>query len=256
MRFFAHRSDRELDDVLAGNTPAADGELGELAGFVRALRTSLTEAPPPSLAAAHVAAIVAAARSVEAPAVGRARRPFSSARFRVFAVAAGFALLAAFGGAAYAGALPHHVQGKVAGIAGTVGISLPGNNNDVNQGDAGNRNDGSNDNQVTTSTPTETPNQGPGGQGDQTGSQQGGGGAEGRQGTQAGDEHGQSSSGDQGAAKQTTTDAGVSTDQQGDAARNGNGSAGDGSAGDGSAGDSGDSGTSGGSGGESSQGNG
>ncbi len=151
MGYFPRLGDRELDSVLAGNAPAGRDDLRELAAFFRDTRTLFAEAPEAATAAKHLAEIVSAARLVaddgerpiaDRPARQRSRNPFSSLGTRVAAAAAGLALLAAFGGAAYAGVLPGPVQGTVADLAGTVGISLPGNENDVDQGDVGNADEG------------------------------------------------------------------------------------------------------------------
>jgi hypothetical protein len=151
MRFFSRLSDREADAVLAGKAPAGSDELQELAAFFRDARVFLTEPPATPIAAAHLAAIAGATRASDsrvsepqAAVRSSQRRPRNllARPARVAVAAAALALLAAFGGAAYAGVLPDPVQGKVADIASNVGLSLPGNANDVNQGDVGNQDQG------------------------------------------------------------------------------------------------------------------
>jgi hypothetical protein len=153
MRFFSRLSDRDADTILAGNVPADGGdELQELASFFRDARIALAEPPATAVAAAHLAAIAEVARHAAGqasetaapfrPRQRRLRNPLALPA-RLAAATAGIALVAAFGGAAYAGVLPDPVQGKVADIANTIGLSLPGNANDVNQGDVGNQDQGS-----------------------------------------------------------------------------------------------------------------
>lgn len=147
-------SDQALNRLLAGKTSADDGELEELAAFMRDVRL-LEEPPAAETATKHLAAIVEAARAEAQaervrPAQRRFRRnlmpsAFSNMRTRLVFVTAGAALLllATFGGAAYAGALPGPVQSAVAGAAGNVGISLPGEDeNNVDQGDVNNVDEG------------------------------------------------------------------------------------------------------------------
>jgi hypothetical protein len=147
MRFFSRLSDRDTDAILAGNAPAGDDELQELAAFFHDVRVSLAEPPSTAIATTHLAAIAEAARAsalpgseaqtTPEPRQRRLRNPLTLPA-RLAAAAAGLALLAAFGGAAYAGRLPDPVQDKVADLARNVGLSLPGNANDVDQGDVGN----------------------------------------------------------------------------------------------------------------------
>ncbi len=147
-------SDQELDRLLAGKTPPHDGDLEELAAFMRDVRL-LEEPPAAETASKHITAIVEAAQAEPQaerarPAQRRFRRnlmpsTFSQVRTKLVIVTAGAALLllATFGGAAYAGALPGPVQGVVAGAAGNVGISLPGeDDNNVDQGDVNNVDEG------------------------------------------------------------------------------------------------------------------
>jgi hypothetical protein len=134
MRFLTKLSERELDGILAGQAP--DGELEDVATFFQMLRTGLEEAPPAPVEARHLAAIFDEAREIQPSTLERPpslvgprrlRNPFRRLVARATIAAVGLAALAAFGGAAYAGALPSPVQGKVADIASKVGLSLPGN---------------------------------------------------------------------------------------------------------------------------------
>jgi hypothetical protein len=149
-------SDQELDRLLAGKEPPEGGDFEELAAFVCDAAAVLPETPDEATAARHLAAIVAAAQlqlehesSAPRPSVNpsglnrkalyfRGRRklmsnnPFSSLAGKIALVAV--IVLAAFGGTAYAGVLPDPVQGAVADVADTVGVSLPGAENDSDDG--------------------------------------------------------------------------------------------------------------------------
>jgi hypothetical protein len=139
-------SDRDADAIVGGNAPRGEDELKELALFFREARNVLAEPPTAATAATHLAAIVETARVAGSQSAGRRasvppkRRKLRPVALpvRLAAAAAGLALVAAFGGAAYAGGLPDPVQGRVAELVGNVGISLPGNHNDVDQRDVGN----------------------------------------------------------------------------------------------------------------------
>ncbi len=136
MRFFSNLGEHEIDRMLAGE-PTAD-DLDDVASFFRELRTSLDETPLPQVEARHLAGIFEEARHLQRSGAGRRqisaprstrqrhglfRRPAA----RVTIAAVGLAALAAFGGAAYAGALPAPVQRPIADLARNVGLSLPGN---------------------------------------------------------------------------------------------------------------------------------
>jgi hypothetical protein len=214
-RFFAKASDREVDAVLAGRQTG--GELDDVATFFRELRENLVEVPSATLEATHLAAISEATRLAPPPATQqRPRNRRFAARTTIAAV--GLAIMAAFGGAAYAGALPAGVQGKVADIAGNVGLSLPGRDhpkkhNNVEQPRTST--------QPTVSDPGQSGgDQGGGNEGDgaQTGSDQNGGvnqnggdsqNGGGDTGNQPGGDQGDGSAGDQGSSggqgNQTTT---------------------------------------------------
>lgn len=175
-------SDQELDRLLAGKVASGNGDLEELAAFIRDVRGRFGEPPSAETAARHLAAIVEAAHFTgegeettarqerEGSAADRERsgqprsrrklmlrNPFSPlrAKLAVAVTAVGLLLLSAFGGVAYAGALPDPVQGAVADVAGTIGISLPGsgendldegNVDDVDDGNVGDLDDGDVDN--------------------------------------------------------------------------------------------------------------
>ena len=149
MRIFSRLSDRVQDSVLAGRTSSVGDELQELAAFCRDTRALLMQAPPESTAARHITEIAEAARrvaqggggspasegrSLDSPTQRRRWIPFSSLGTRVAVAATGLALLAAFGGAAYAGVLPDPIQDRVADIARNVGLSLPATGNDTHRG--------------------------------------------------------------------------------------------------------------------------
>ena len=157
MRIFSRLSDRVQDSILAGRTSAVDDELQELAAFCRDTRALFVQAPPESTAARHLTEIADAARRVaqggggspasdrrssNSPPQRRLWIPFSSPRTRVAVAATGFALLAGFGGGAYAGVLPGPIQDRVADIARNVGLSLPGTGSDTQRGGIVNTDDG------------------------------------------------------------------------------------------------------------------
>jgi hypothetical protein len=148
-------SDQELDRLLTGKEPPEGGDFGELAAFVCDVAAVLPETPDEATAARHLAAIVSAAQlqlehesSAPRPSVnpsglnrkalyfrGRrkmmSRNPFSSLASKL---ALAVIVLAAFGGTAYAGVLPDPLQGAVADVADTVGVSLPGAENASDDG--------------------------------------------------------------------------------------------------------------------------
>ena len=157
MRIFSRLSDRVQDSVLAGRTSSVGDELQELAAFCRDTRALLMQAPPESTAARHITEIAEAARrvaqggggspasegrSLDSPTQRRRWIPFSSLGTRVAVAATGLALLAALGGAAYAGVLPDPIQDRVADIARNVGLSLPATGNDTHRGGIVNTDDG------------------------------------------------------------------------------------------------------------------
>jgi hypothetical protein len=211
-RFYAKVSDREVDAVLAGRQTG--GELDDVATFFRELRENLVEAPLATLEATHLAAISEATRLAPSPATQQRPR-FRRLAARTTIAAVGLALVAAFGGAAYAGALPSGVQGKVADIVGNVGLSLPGR-------DHPKKHNGGNLEQPHTSTQPTVSDPGQSG-GDQSGG------------------------GNEGGGAQTGSDQNGGANQNGGDSHNGGGDTGNepggGSAGGGSAGDQGSSGS-------------
>ena len=162
-------TDQELDRLLAGIPVSAggDGDEEDLAGFVRDLRLTFAQSPDEETVTRHLAAIVEAAQQLAegegtaATAVARGsstdrrRPPRLSLRrtpVRRFAtITALLVLLAAVAGAAGAGVLPDPVQGTVAGLADHLGLSVPGNDGDRDDGTAGNGNDGQADDGADTS---------------------------------------------------------------------------------------------------------
>lgn len=176
MRFGTKLSERELDGILAGK--ASGGELDDVATFFREMRIGLDEAPPPSVEARHLAGIFEEARHLQPSATERPipaprgtrrlRNQFRRLATRTTIAAVGLAALAAFGGAAYAGALPAPLQGKVADLARNIGLSLPGNHDHSKQ--RGGRSDGG----VQHTGNTDQPAQGNPGQGTGTGTQDNG----------------------------------------------------------------------------------
>jgi hypothetical protein len=152
MEHLSNLSDQELDRLLAGKEPSDDGALDELADFLQKAAALLPETPARSTANRHIAAMVATAQQLSEsdsrdsePSVNPSRADRKAHRFRtrrkpVFknplsGLAGKMALvavvvLAVFGGTAYAGALPDGVQGAVADVADSLGVSLPDADND------------------------------------------------------------------------------------------------------------------------------
>jgi len=142
----AKLSERELDLLLSGKGPSDYASLDELAAFFSEAADVLQEAPSEATSVRHLSAIAAAADAeFSQPSVGPSRanreapssRPRSKLVFRnpFSSVARKLALasvlvLAAFGGTAYAGALPNPVQGAVSDAAETLGVSLPDGDSD------------------------------------------------------------------------------------------------------------------------------
>ena len=141
MERISRLSDQEIDRLLAGKAPAGDADLEELAAFVQDVETLFKESPTEETAARQLAAIAEAAHLLPVPAD---RERSGHPRFRVrskpmraklVVASAGLLLVMAFGGAAYAGALPGSVQGTVADLVGSVGVTLPGEDADDGDGD-------------------------------------------------------------------------------------------------------------------------
>ena len=151
MERISRLSDQEIDRLLAGKAPAGDADLEELAAFVQDVETLFKESPTEETAARQLAAIAEAAHLLPVPAD---RERSGHPRFRVrskpmraklVVASAGLLLVMAFGGAAYAGALPGSVQGTVADLAGSVGVTLPdedGDDSDFDDGDVSNVDEG------------------------------------------------------------------------------------------------------------------
>ena len=149
-------SDRDIDLLLAGQSPSDGNGVDDLAAMIREVKQVLQQGPSEETAARHLAAILEAATSGAAEAaVDRApsgvqpsgpdaqRRGHRRTR-RKLLLSAGIigATLATFGGAAWAGVLPGPIQRAVADLASHVGISLPGTGNDRDDGPTNDRNDG------------------------------------------------------------------------------------------------------------------
>jgi hypothetical protein len=129
-------SDHEIDRLI-GDAADGGGGFEELAAFVRGVETLYREEPDEATAARHLAAITGAAgrlvddSSARTPGLRFATRrvrsgPNGRKRAGRVALAAGLVSLVAFGGAAYAGALPDPVQRTVSTIVGKVGLDVRG----------------------------------------------------------------------------------------------------------------------------------
>lgn len=148
---FSRFSDRDLDALMAGKTPAGRGELDDLAGFLRDAAVVFEEAPDGGVESRHLAAMTDTARLLanDSPATEPAgepaqlpRRKFMSRKLLVPVAACLLLALSAFGGVAYAGALPGPIQGPVADVADNLGVSLPGAEGDNDDGAQNNKDDG------------------------------------------------------------------------------------------------------------------
>lgn len=155
-RFARKLTDRELDQVLGGQAPDEEGDLQQLASFVRDARAVLGQAPDEETAARHLAAMSDMARDADTAVIASAgptpwRRGPSSQRERsrvmsrkLLAIVSAVVLVGLLSGAAYAGVLPGPVQRAVADVAGNLGVALPGSNaeNDIDEGEVNEVDDG------------------------------------------------------------------------------------------------------------------
>jgi hypothetical protein len=144
-------SDRDLERLLIANLQSGEREVDELSVFIQDVKTLLAEPPEETIAVGHLAAVTELAqRLAESEAQGGPARATSSSdrgrsghtrswrkpmRLKLLAAAVGVVALTAFGGAAYAGVLPAGVQSSVADLAGKVGVTLPVDEGDVDEGD-------------------------------------------------------------------------------------------------------------------------
>jgi hypothetical protein len=234
-------TDDALERMLSGQEPAAD-EWRELDGFVQDLR----EAVPERMLASedlHVAAMVETSHLIadkgdpvvrpvsnaDAPASQvswlpklRRKQMKRSTRTLVRVLAPLAAVLTVMGSMAVAGALPHTVQKAVSHAAGTVGLNLPG---DDDQGE--NSDDQSDNNNLGEDTQGDTQT------GDQTGDTSG----DTQSGDQSGDQ-GDNSQGDNNNQGEDTQSGDSSGDTQSGDSQGDNTSSGDSGGGDSSSGDS------------------
>ena len=146
--------DRDLDRLLAGRAPADNGDLDELAAFVRELTHTFQAAPDPATETRHLNAIMTRSgrflQPIQHPSKRRMGRP---ARYGGAAGSEvgcgpcdsclrGFSRSGCSAAVLYAGALPGPVQGAVADFARNVGVSLPGAHNDKDDGPQNDKQDG------------------------------------------------------------------------------------------------------------------
>jgi len=132
-----------FERMLSGSS--ADDEWRDVAGFVQELQEAVPSSGLPS-EDLHVAAMVQTAHLLGLPKQRRkSMKRNASIVAKVLAPIA--AVLTVFGGMAYAGALPRSVQNAVSHAAGTVGVTLPSDEdtqelpgeNDDSQGDNDNQ---------------------------------------------------------------------------------------------------------------------
>jgi hypothetical protein len=175
----AQLDDRGVDRLLAGQSPAVNGDLEEVAAFVRELTFTFYAAPDAATERRHLTAIMDAvplppvpAAASKAPARSTARLGGRSRGVRLAFV--GALAVGSFCGVAYAGVLPGPVQGAVSDAARTIGVSLPGAHDNKNDGARNDSHGGGQNNNAPESTGTPT-NSGPetNGTRDQNNAQQG-----------------------------------------------------------------------------------
>ena len=144
-------SDQEIERLLIANLQSGERDLEELSVFIQDVKTLLAEPPNEGTAAKHLAAMTDLAQRLaegETPAVpvqagsasargrsGHTRTWRKPMRLKLLVAAVGLVLMAVFGGAAYAGVLPAPVQSSVADLAGKVGVILPVDETDIDEGD-------------------------------------------------------------------------------------------------------------------------
>jgi hypothetical protein len=210
---FSRLNDRELDRLLGGQGPAEDGDLDDLAAFVRELNVAFQEGPDGPTETRHLTAIMDSVRlqpTADTPPPMPRRTVWSGGTARV--AFAGVLALGAFCGVAYAGALPGPVQGAVADVARNVGVSLPGAHNNKDDGAQNDNHDNVQTNAPTATQTDTNPGAETNGQGSQTKDQsQDGGQNQPREGNQN-DSHG-SQNGNSGA--EPNTNAGVNSPDEG-----------------------------------------
>jgi hypothetical protein len=134
-------SDHEIDRLVTGRPLSTDAALQEITAFFEDVRPYFWERPNDLTASRHLAAIAEATRAlsdgtsvtVRGTSANRARSALR--RRKLLVLAAAFGVLLAFGGAAFAGALPGPVQGAVSDLVRNVGVSVPGDG-DSDDGDS------------------------------------------------------------------------------------------------------------------------
>jgi hypothetical protein len=151
MERISNLSDRDLERLLIANLQSGEHDVEELSVFIQDVKTLLAEPPEEAIAAGHLAAMTELAqRLAEGEAEAGPARATSSSdrgrsghtrswrkamRLKLLVAAVGVVVLTAFGGAAYAGVLPAGVQSSVADLAGKVGVTLPVDEGNVDEGD-------------------------------------------------------------------------------------------------------------------------
>ena len=126
MRYTFTLTEPELTGVLTGESSLDRSDLRDLASFCAEVRTLVPAMPDAMTEQRHLSAIS------DEVARSRARRTTTCWPTRM--TAASVVFVVSFGGAAFAGALPPPVQHAVANAAGKIGLSLPGQHGDVDDG--------------------------------------------------------------------------------------------------------------------------
>jgi hypothetical protein len=219
-------ADERLDRALGDPHLRPEDEIG---AFVRDVREAFP-AEPMLARETHLEAVADAARRLSTEGRSRTQRKESRVRFprlrsRTAMIVAGLVVaMSSFGGLAVAGALPGGVQDGVANVVASVGVDLPGGDDESSDvEDDATETEASEPSETETPEPSETNgpqagDQGEDEQGDQGEDQQG----DDQQESQAGDQGEDEQSGDQGDDQQESQAGDQGEDEQsGDQSENG-----------------------------------
>jgi hypothetical protein len=212
-------ADERLDRALGDPHFRPEDEIG---AFVRDVREAFP-AEPMLARETHLEAVADAARRLSTEGRSRTQRKESRVRFprlrsRTAMIVAGLVVaMSSFGGLAVAGALPGGVQDGVANVVASVGVDLPGGDDESSDvEDDATETEASEPSETETPEPSETggPEAGDQGQGEQTGDQGEDQQGDDQQESQAGDQGEDEQSGDQGDDQQESQAGDQGEDEQ------------------------------------------